>query len=239
VPGINRGSAPVTAIYRGSTPVTAVYKGSTLVWSASSMFDQFNRANSTGLGSNWTDLSSTSPYLASVVNDQCKMNIPGGDITGSLLSSRARYNAAVHPNDTGWIEIGVGTAGDVDQTTQAFRRGNNAGTTLTNGVGIQLENSQLSIVSRVSSVDTVQAPCGSFNAGDICRLTQVGTGTSAVHTMTQNGAVVGTWQDTAGVVPTGSTDRSMAVRVDGTSEISFFVFTVIAFSPALDYVSCA
>lgn len=240
MPGAYKGATPITAFYKGATPVSALYLGSTLVWSASAMLDNFMRANSVGLGANWTDLSGTSPYLASVVNNMCKMNIPGGTTTGVQETDRQRYNAAQHAADPGYVEIKAGTQGDSGQITQAFRRANNTGTTLTNGVGIQLENSTISLVTRVSSVDTVQAACGSFHSGDTIRCTQVGTGTSAVHTMTKNGVPVGTpWPDTAGIVPSGSTNRSLAVRIDGESVIFFFVFTSILFSPAIDTINCA
>lgn len=236
--GLYRGATLISGIKLGATNISAVYKGSILVASSGGASDNFTRADSVGLGASWTDLGGTSPYLASVVNNQCKMNL-GGVVTNALETDRQRYNVAQHPNDTGYIEIQAGTQGDTGQTTQVFRRANNTGSTLTNGVGIQLLNSTLSIVARVSSADTVEVACGSFTSGDVIRLTQVGTGTSAVHTMTKNGVPVGSWPDTAGVVPSGSTNRSMVVRVDGESNSIFFIFNSISYSPALSYVTCA
>ena len=224
----------ITALKRGDVDISQVRHGSSLVWTKAPIFDGFNRDDSVGLGTDWTDHGpSGNPYLASVVNNYARINIPDNQVFVAFVEARARFNAAQTVSDDGYLEFRIATQGDgsgwSNYPTQVFRRLSNSA--FTHGVGVQLDASTLRIVRRVGGGDTVMRNCGAFHAGDVCVLTQVGN----VHTLFRNGTDVGAWNDNAGTASKGSGFRSVGVYFSGGKD----AFGPRRFSPALDYIAAA
>ncbi|RIR62923.1 hypothetical protein D2E33_04380 [Mycobacteroides abscessus] len=233
------GIGPIAGAYRGSDPLTAAYRGSVKLWSRNRMFDNFSGPNvdlkDTG---RWADLGPSTDYRAAIVDGVMRLGMPDGLIATTNRFSRARYTVAQHSADDGYIECRAATKGNgspplggASYTTILYRRANNTGTTQTHGVGIGLRESKLFIALRASSIDAEVVQCGSFGAGDIFRLKQVGN----LHSMYRNGQFVGEWKDTNNLAAMGPDYRSMTVRVDASKDI----LGPRRFSPALDYVECS
>ncbi|WNM74930.1 glycosyl hydrolase [Gordonia phage MossRose] len=225
------GSTPITSVKLGSTDIREIRLGSTLVWSRSSLRDDFNRDNSVGLGANWTNHGpASSPYYASVLNNYARLNIPDGLISLSLQTSRWRYTAAVMPSDNGRIETRVAVKGDNgwDRITQLFGW---LSTDFASGVGIRLDGSIPSIVRRVSGTETVMASGTTYNAGDVLQLRKNGT----VYSLYRNGTFVVQWNDSGNTAVTGAGNRSLGVVFTGTKD----TLGPRRFSAALDYVAAA
>jgi len=233
--GISHGSTSIVDIRRGSTLINEVRRGSTLVWSRTSIFDDFGRDNADTLGSDWTYHGSTTHKLG-IENGTARVKIPEGLIGGffSLEVSRAWFNVATADGDDGYVEcqpsnLGSSASGGSPggYISQVFGRVSNG--TLTHGVGIQMIAGQLSIVRRVADTDTTMASAGTYQAGDVLRLTYVGN----VHTLTRNGAVVGVWDDSGATASSGAGYRTLGIRGDGAKDL----LGPRRFSAALDYVT--
>ncbi|QGH80046.1 hypothetical protein SEA_NHAGOS_35 [Gordonia phage NHagos] len=223
------GSTPITNVRLGSTDIKEIRRGSTLIWSRSNVRDDFNRADSTGLGASWTDHGpASSPYLASVLNNYARLNIPDGLISLSLQTSRWRYNAAQMPSDDGYVETRVASKGDAgwDRITEVF--GWLTNTSFDSGVGIRLDGSVPSIVRRVTGTETVMASGTTYAAGDVLRVRKNGT----VYSLYRNGAFVTQWNDSGNTAVTGAGNRSLGVVLTGTKD----TLGPRRFSAALDYV---
>lgn len=234
-----RGSTPITGLYKGSTPVTGLYRGSVKVWSRNRIFDNFSGPNvdlnDTG---RWADLGPSTDYRAAIVDGVMRLGLPDGLIAATNRFSRARFIAATHESDDGYVECRVATKGNgspplggISSTTIVYRRSNSTGSGSTHGVGIGLRESKLFIALRASSIDAEMVQCGSFGAGDICRLKQFGN----VHTMFRNGQIVGVWDDKDSLASKGPGFRSLSIRVDASKDL----LGPRRFSPALDYVECS
>lgn len=228
---IRVGSTPVTDIRIGTTPVIQVRRGSDLVWSRATLRDDFNRADSLGLGASWTDLGpATTPYLCSVINGYARINIPSGLVSLSLQTSRWRYNAAVKPDDNGHIECRVAVKGDEgwNRITELWGWAN---VDLSGGVAIRLDGSVASIVRRVSNTNTVVATGGPYAAGDTLRLSRNGN----TWTLRRNGALMVEWNDSGSTVTTGVAFRSVCLLQTGTKD----TLGPRRYSAALDYIEAA
>ncbi|QNL30162.1 minor tail protein [Gordonia phage Mariokart] len=228
---IRLGSTPITDVRLGSTPITQVRRGTELLWSRATLRDDFNRADSVGLGANWVDLGpASSPYLASVVNNYARLNIPEGLVSLSLQTSRMRYQAAVKPDDNGHVECRVALKGDEgwSRVTELWGWAN---VDLSGGVGIRLDGSVASIVRRVSNTNTVMAVGGAYSAGDSIRLLRNGT----TWTLRRNGALMVEWPDTGNTAPSGVAFRSVCTLFTGTKD----TLGPRRYSAALDYIEAA
>lgn len=235
--GLFFGTTPIVGLKAGTTDISHLYLGTTLVWSKTAVRDDFNRDDAVGLGAGWTDLgSASSPYLASIRSNTCRLNIPDGLIYVSDKVSCWRYNTAQHPGNDGYLEIRAASRGDDDDDfkTKVFRRSANASTAIANsaGVGIQLAGYQVGIVRRVAGTDTVMFSGGSFESGDVLRLVQAGN----LHSLYRNGIYLGEWNDSGATAGSGAGYRSMMVSVMGEKPT---IFSGRKFSAALDYVECS
>ena len=191
--GISHGSTSIIDLRRGATLINEVRRGSTLVWSRTSIFDDFGRADSNDLGGDWTYAGSTT-YKVGVENGTARVRIPEGLIGGFFAPtiSRAWFNVDTADADDGFVECqpsSLGSSASLGSpsgyVTQVFGRVSNGA--FTHGVGIHMIAGQLSIVRRVASTDTVMVSAGTYQAGDVLRLSYAAN----VHTLTRNGAVVG------------------------------------------------
>lgn len=222
------GTTAITGIKLGTTDILSVKLGTTLAWSKTTLFDNFNRANGP-IGSKWTDHGpSSAPYQAYVNNGGCRINIPDGLIALAVNVSSYRYNDAQVPADDGYIEVKLGDNGNSADFvySSVWRRIPNS--SFVSGVGIRFCASQVSIVKRISSTTTVALDCGSFAAGDIFRLVQVGN----LHSLYRNGTWVGEWDDVSSTVAKGSGFRSIGLVVSGSKDL----FGARRFSASFDYI---
>lgn len=229
-----RGTVPIVGVFRGTTAYTAAYKGTTLVWSIGGAKDDFERDDG-GLGSDWTDLGPSGDWKLGIEDGRCRVAIPESIIGffWDFRTSMARYNVSVAGGDDGFVECRVATKGDsasitqlAGYNTQVWGKGNNTGSSATNGAGIHMIAGHVWIAKRVSGTVTRLADCGTFQAGDILRLTY--TGTTGV--MYRNGEQVGTSALTS--VLSNSSNRSLIIRGDGAKDL----LGPRRFSTALDYV---
>jgi len=217
----------------GSQDIDQLVLDGQVVWTRALMADNFNRANSIGLGANWTNLGDAEdPYLASVVDGLCRLNIPDNIVGMNLRTSTWRWNPQVTNGDDGYIETRIANRGGNDDglRTVVWRRAANTGTTPTVGVGMEFSPLGIYVVNRSGATILRRQSCGAFDAGDVVRMTSVGN----VHTVTKNGLPAGVWPDTANAGPTGAANRSMAVTVSGIKP----AFSSRRFSAALDYIEC-
>ena len=238
-----RGSTPVTDVRRGAAVVNEVRRGSTLVWSRSLLLlrDDFNRVNADTLGTAWTSHGPSVDRFIGVENNYARVIIPDGLIGGfwALRTSRMRYNAAKLGVDNGYVECRMSTIGSSQTALSPLVNGAYAGfisqifgrlsdSAFTHGVGLQMVAGHVWIVRRVSNVEVLMADGGTFQAGDVLRLSFSGN----VHTLTRNGAQVTQWNDSAGSALSGAAYRSMGIRGDGGKDL----LGPRRFSPAFDYV---
>lgn len=233
---IRIGAANVSQVKVGAANVSSIRIGSTLVWSATGIRDDFDRQDTLGLGSQWTDLGpAVTPSIGSVTNRMARLNLSDELETLALQTSRWVYNAAVSPADDGWLETLPMSAGDYGLPTVVWRRAN---ATLTHGVGIWMQRQQCAIVSRIASVEVIRTSLLDFQPGNILRMTQAGN----VHTLTVRGITTAAWDDTGALAASGPTYRSMGMSLSG-SKISSTkggeTYFLRNFSPAVDYVECS
>jgi len=178
------------------------------------------------------DVNTVQSALNFVIGGVCnaaRLLIPDGLVSLDRTMSRLRYSTLT-PGDDGYLETLVGSAGDSGFSTQLFRRFSNDGGGGA-GVGIDLQDSALSIVRRVGGVDSLVAAGGSYTAGDMLRLEQAGD----THTLYRNGSIVTVWNDLAATAARGAGFRSMSVAMTGAKEF----LGVRRFSPSLVYVEAA
>lgn len=227
------GATPIQALRFGSVDVQKLCLGSIVVWSRSTLGDDFNGPDGP-LSAAWTNHTPGNGYTAGIVNGQCRLAIPDGLIGLPLIVDRQRYNAAVAPSDDYELEFRVGSqgsgpsiTGDLSKT-QVFARLSNGA--FTHGIGVQLDSSTLRIVRRVAGTDTLVVPdCGTFAAGDIIRMRGVGN----LHTLRRNGSFVKEWLDSGNTVVTGPGNRSLGLVVMGSKD----ALGPRRFSPAIDWVN--
>ncbi|CAA0078323.1 Uncharacterised protein [Mycolicibacterium vanbaalenii] len=222
----------VQGVRVGTKDVLAIRRAGKLVWSKTAIYQTFDvddTADLTSLG--WAHYGPTSTYPMCVVSGTARLSVADGVGPLGDFTDRVRFDDAVAPGDDGYLQFRVATNGSspglsTSYKTDLFARGSNGG--VTHGVGVRLDNSHLSIVRRVASTDTEVLDCGSFNAGDIGRLTIAGN----LYTLTRNGAFVEEWDDAGATVSVGSGFRSLLMRMDGARVFG----GARRFSPAVDWV---
>jgi hypothetical protein len=230
------GTKNVRALYLGARRVSRVMLGSKLVWNSATVFDDFNRANSKLDAKDWVNAGPSFDHVASVVDGKMRIDIPDGLMDPFGRISYMRYTKALAPADDGYIECLVSTMGDstpgifadIVYRTTLFGKVSNTG--FSEGVGISLSASGISLTVRNGLIDREVKTFGSYAPLDVIRLTFVGK----LYTMYRNGASLGTWTDSSNQVETGAGYRSMGIRVDGAKEM--LGLGPRRFSPALDYV---
>lgn len=229
------GSTAITAIKHGALNITNAYRGSVPVWSASSIRDDFDRADSEDLGDNWDDEGSSLDYLVGITDERARVQIPDGIIGGfwDYRISRMRWNADTLDDDDGFVECRVATRGDTASATSLSGYRTDVMGRVTNddfseGVGMRLSAGECFIVSRISDTDVVRAEGGTFQPGDVMQQTFVGH----THRLFRNGEQVAVWEDTDPLASKGSGYRSLGIRLEGAKDL----LGPRRFSPALDYV---
>ncbi|QDF17567.1 hypothetical protein SEA_YAGO84_35 [Gordonia phage Yago84] len=230
---LRRGGTAITDVRLGTKPITQIRRGSTLIWTRANLRDDFNRADSIGLGANWVDLGpATNPYLASVINGYARLNIPSNLINLELRTSRMRYQAAVKPTDAGHIEARVALKGDEgwDRITDIFGWMN---VDMSGGVAIRLDGARASIVRRLSNTSVVVATGGPYAAGDSLRLLR--SADLKTWTLRRNGQLLVEWDDAALTAPAGAAFRSVGLLVSGTKD----TLGPRRYSAAVDYIEAA
>lgn len=222
---IKIGEIDVTAVKLGGIDVTAVMLGGQDVYSGNMIRDKFDRLDSIGLGPNWVDHGpAAEPFVASVANGTCRINLPS-DSTTTVVSSQ-RYGVAKCAADDGYVQTRPITEGSRGgYPTYILRRLTDAA--FTDGVGVALDDGTLSIVRLLSSTYVVQAACGGFMGGDTVRLQQAGN----THTLLLNGTDVGEWNDISGSAHSGAGYQSAGLVVSG----RYFTDNKTDYSPSLDY----
>ncbi|WAB09213.1 hypothetical protein SEA_LITTLEMUNCHKIN_37 [Gordonia phage LittleMunchkin] len=228
---VRLGGKLITDVRLGTKPITQIRRGSQLIWSKATLRDDFNRADSIGLGANWTDLGpATAPYLASVTNNYARLNIPSNLVNLDLKTSRYRYTAGVKPNDNGHIETRVAIKGDAgwDRITEVYGWMN---VDMSGGVAIRFDGSVASIVRRVNNTSVVVATGGTYAAGDILKLSRNGQ----TWTLRRNGQLAVEWVDDGNTVTTGAAFRSLGLLVTGTKD----TLGPRRYSAAVDYIEAA
>ncbi len=232
MPAVYLGSTPITAIKHGANPITQVNLGAVPVWTASNIRDYFTRADADTLGADWDDEGSSLDFLIGITDGRARLQIPDGLIGGfwDYRISRMRYNVATLDSDDGFIEARVATKGDNASATSltGYRTdvmGRVSNGDFDHGVGFRCKSGEVSILTRISDVDTVRAEGGSYQSGDVIQMTFIGT----VHRLFVNGDQVATW---TGSSTTGAGYRSLGIRQEGAKDL----LGPRRFSPALDYV---
>lgn len=166
-------------------------------------------------------------YVIGEMDGAARMLIPDGLVGLNKQTSRFRHQTQVSGDD-GYLQIRVANAGSANHVTQVFRRGSNNGS-YSNGVGIDLRNSSISIVRRAGGTDNLVAPnLGALTAGNVIRLKQTGN----LHTLYRNGTKLGEWNDSTATAAKGGSYRSILMKMEGGKEL----LGPRRFSPSLDYV---
>lgn len=229
------GSTGITAIKHGALNITNAYRGSVPVWSASSIRDDFDRADASTLGDNWTDEGSSTDYKIGITDERSRVQIPDGIIGGfwDYRISRMRWNAETLSGDDGFVEARVATSGDNASATSlvGYRTdvmGRVSNDDFSDGVGFRLNAGQCWIVSRIDDSDDERADGGPYQPGDVIQMTF----TSNTHRLFINGEQVAVWEDEDPLAASGSGYRSLGIRQEGAKDL----LGPRRFSPALDYV---
>jgi hypothetical protein len=162
-----------------------------------------------------------------VSNGAAKMFMPSGLVSLPTQTSYSRHTAQSAADD-GYVETSPSSVGSPGFVTQVFRRWNNNGFAQ-DGVGLDFRSSVVSLVRRVSGVDTLVAPSiGYYTPGDTFRLTQTGN----AHAVTKNGLPLTTWNDSGATAHKGSGYRSIAMSMQCSQEL----LGPANHSPTLSYV---
>lgn len=169
-------------------------------------------------------------FVIGSTGQMARMLIPDGLVSLGDQTSRFRHPTTT-AGDDGYLETQIANLGSPGFVTQVFRRYANSGGA--SGVGLDFRNSQVSIVRRVSSADTLMAPnLAAVSNGDVFRLVQAGN----VHTLYRNGdTAIGSWNDSGATAAKGSGNRSVAMMMQAAQQ---FLGTR-RFSPSLAYVEAA
>lgn len=230
------GGNALSDVKYGATAINRIKLGTITVWTSNAMRDPFDRQDSLGLGSGWTDHGpGGTPYLASVFGRACRINMPEEE-PGTVVfqESRQRFTTATATTDDGWIETRILNTG-VEKTDSTFSSFvlHRVNSTFTNGVGIGAWGESLSIAALIGG--TFSFPLGAgigklpYIPGDIVRLTSTGN----MHTLMCAGTDLLTWNDSGGTVAKGASYRHMGLSVNGL--ISPVKIQRIL-SPTLDYI---
>lgn len=226
------GSTLITSARLGSTLVNTMRLGSELVYAPNDMRDDFT-GNDTGLNpAKWELVQGGTPYVAWIINDYCRLFIPGGLISESLRTASHKFIAAQSPDEQHqYLETRVATRGDNDSSlyTRVWSRVNNSAG-FTHGVGYEFGGSNLYIVSKVAGNDLQREYCGVYLEGDTLRMVN----NVRNHSLYRNGRFVGQWDDLAASAQMGAGYTSMAITVRGLKGF----LGPRRFSPGLDYIEC-
>lgn len=226
------GSAAITGIYRGATPIQNVYRGSVPIWSASSIRDDFARADADTLGDDWDDEGTSDDYFVGITDETAKIQIPDGLIGGSwdYRISMQRYNVDTLDGDDGFVEARAASKGDGPSGASSSGYNTDVMGRVTDddfdrGVGFRLRGGQCYLASRSGDDTDALASGGTFQAGDVIRATFIGT-TGRLYVNGEQVAV-----DTIPAA-SGAGYRSLGIRLEGAKDF----FGPRRFSPTLDYV---
>lgn len=235
--GIYSGTHRVKQIMVGNKPIREVRVGTDQIWSYNLMGDDFDRDDEdNSLGSNWTNIGPSTDRKLSIENNSVRVYMPDGLIGGfwDARLSMSRWNASTATDDDGYVEVRPVTKGD----NASFWAGGgfnsavlgrcNASGSLTHGVGINLFAGQCWIMYVVGGTGTFAVSGGTFQAGNLIRLTYTGR----TMVLTVNGHQRATWTDTNMVTGLGPSYRSMVIAASAGKDL----LGPRRFSPGLDNV---
>lgn len=214
----------------GDIPVTQAILGLRTVMRTSAVYDQFNRSNRfLDDDGRWVNYGPATNHRAVIENTVVRIGIPDGLTTETEAVSYMRCAMGWAFFDDGYVQCRVFTAGDTAGLTRyetvLFGKVNED---FTEGVGISMAGSQLSLIVRNDGDDSVQAVFGQYSVNDVIRLAFSGKD----YTVYCNNQKRGTWNDLLGQVQTGETYRSLGLKVEGACSDK----GSRSFSPALDFV---
>lgn len=236
------GTTSLTGIALGSTQIVEARIGSTLVWSASALSDDFDRADAASLGSAWVAMDPAPglfdpDYHLGIVNGEARIVLPDDWLAQAYFTRRARM-VATAPDDDGDLEVRIGSKGSGPSIaslggyiTDVYAR---MTTDFKAGVGLRITHSNIGVVTMAGGVSSVALDGGSFAAGDVARLMIRGN----VHTLFVAGTNRGNWTH----VTSGAGKRSVGVRMDAARDVfgvegtDTWKLGARQFSPTLDYV---
>lgn len=164
--------------------------------------DNFDRADSTTLGADWTEWNITGNSMAIASNRlQCQGSGSGG-------GSHARWNTLSNTDDQfSQAELGPNLTGTVRMNVRGL-----ASDTVTMVSGLFTPNTGAwDIRTSVAGSETVRASgtAATGSAGQVVRFECSGN----VYTLKVGGTTIGTWTDTGGVVTPGPTRRTVGIRI--------------------------
>ena len=226
----------IIAVRIGEIAVTKAILGLTTVMNTAAVYDTFSRSNRfLDDDGRWVNVGPATDYRAFIENTVVRVGIPD-EVTESIEAvSYMRCRMGEAPADDGYVQCRVFTKGDptvsLDPTktyqTALFGKVNED---FTDGVGIHLAASQLSLVVRKDGTDNIVALFGQYSVNDVVRLNFVGKN----YTVFCNGQERGSWSDNFSQVVSGEDHRFCGLRVHGAHEGS--KPGPRQFSPALDFV---
>ena len=214
----------------GDIPVTQAILGLRTVMRTSAVYDQFSRSNRfLDDDGRWVNYGPATNHRAVIENTVVRIGIPDGLTTETEAVSYMRCAMDLAFFDDGYIQCRVFTAGDTAGMTRyetvLFGKVNED---FTEGVGISMAGSRLSLVVRNDGDDSVQAVFGEYSVNDVIRLSFSGKD----YTVYCNNQRRGSWNDLLNQVESGESHRSLGIKVEGMCEAN----GSRRFSPALDFV---
>lgn len=211
------GATALSAPALGATQLKAITKGGTLVWPIlKTIADNFDRSDSTGLGSNWTQYGNTGAVGTGVVSNTARSRI---QTTDGTYYCRNRYNADKANTDDQYVKCSIAAVNSAasGRVSSIGLRGYNDGDLSGGAVVLYFENNTAYIGTVISGTSTNRSgTLSAVAAGDAFELRAVGR----VFTAYRNGSSIGSWTDTGAVTMLGSSYRSGALT--STSVRSFF-----------------
>ena len=232
------GNNTVRQIVRGGTlPIQEVRHGTDLIWAYNFIGDNFDRDDvDNSLGSDWTNIGPSGDRLLSIENNAARVYMPDGLIGGfwDARLAMSRWNKGTLDQDNGYIEVRPTSKGD----NASFWAGGgfnsavlgrcNASGALTHGVGINLFAGQCWIMYAVNGQGVFVGNGGTFQAGNLIRLTFI----DYTFTLTVNGTTRTAWTDSNHITAKGASYRSLVIAGSAGKDL----FGPRRYSPSLDNV---
>lgn len=219
---------PWSPIFRGDTQIWHVYRGDIPVWHYLPKLyasDNFNRANSNGLGPDWSIYNAPAGNQTSVNSNTARSNVGTSD---GVYWSRCRYDLVRANYDDQWVRArvaAVNNTGDNDLVSFLALRVQSA-TDFRYGAALVLVNNKVTIQSAINNTWTNRtATLSGFGAGDVFELQAQGR----VFTALRNDSVIGSWNDAGNL-----SAMSASYRSGGLGTTSKRIFFSNSFSPSLD-----
>ncbi len=214
----------ITAIRSQGHSISRVRYQGRDVWTASQLVDLFDRPDGP-LGPDWVLENKTVSFIElGISSGAVRFNMPDGMIALTTHEATHRFIGGLSASADGILETQIAHKGSYDHSTRVWRRYANSGGG--SGVGFDFRDSTAYITKRVGGQNSLVLNLGAFAVGDVFLQRQVGSLISAWR----NGEFVG--EAPVPDVPTGSSNRSIGLRQEGSKDI----LGPRRFSPALNYI---